>query len=214
MYDNRGDSVKAEQTLNDLPMLVDLSGAQMLYHTDVMGLRSLLRGWINAGKNLYALDSADLAVLETYTSKTSGIQNKVLPLLAINNQLSYLPPVYDPYASSNGSFNAISTGDKIRIETDDNELEHMEDVRLYNRFKLYPNPTQEYLNIDYQCKSNLDDTRIVVYGLDGRMIEQFALPTHKGQITIDVSAYRNGRYIASLQWKDFRLYETKFAVAR
>jgi hypothetical protein len=195
---------------DSLPMWINL--------TDCLGLPAL-------GVNEIAIDpnNSDIIYISTGYDYSFGGGTRygygIFKSLNGGQTGSATSLVYDPsnpsdVVSTNGVYIHPNNGDGIEIETKENELENVEEVKLYNRFKLYPNPTQEYLNIDYQCKSNLDDTRIVVYGLDGRVIEQFALPTHKGQITIDVSAYRNGRYIASLQWKDFRLYETKFAVAR
>lgn len=177
----------ADNTLANLPTLIDLSAEQLAYYTDYVAFRSLLKTWQNTGKNLYALDSTDIAQLHYYAAKTTGIQNKVLPLLAINGASNYLPPIYNPYNVPTGGYQNKWSGSQ-------EQTTKLEAASQPNHVLAYPNPTKESLTLSYRFREDLDAVLLSVYDMQGSLVSSQPLTTASGEVVLDVSAYRNGSY--------------------
>jgi len=74
---------------------------------------------------------------------------------------------------------------------------------LFNEFKIYPNPTSDYVNIIFNKSSNYE---ISITDLNGRKINQFK--SKKCSNTIDVSSLSTGIYLIVLKDIETNKYNT------
>ena len=137
---------------------------------------------------------------------TTGIENKVLPLLAINGASNYLPPIYNPSTIPPGAFSIQVQNIPKQAETEQKEES--------NILKLYPNPTQEVVNIDYSLPNNIAQAELIILSLDGKKVWQRAVNQPQGTEQVNISAQRNGQYIALLKCQGKTLAEFRFVIAR
>jgi hypothetical protein len=76
----------------------------------------------------------------------------------------------------------------------DPDWDNVEDVNNLSIFKLYPNPTNTQVNIEYELK-NIQTSNIEVYNNLGQLIYQKkGNKSKKGNISIDISNYQKGLY--------------------
>ncbi|PCJ65666.1 MAG: hypothetical protein COA58_09685 [Bacteroidetes bacterium] len=203
MYDSRGDVPSADQMLASIPSSFNLSLTQMDYHTDHMAIRSLLTAWYTADKDMAHLDSGDIAQLLVYKTKTNGIQNKVLPLLVLNNATTYLPPIYNPYTAASGAFIAIKSNKETSefqddIKTDSKFENNNKQKLTSTKVLVYPNPTRKSIHINYSIEKDFNEASIVIYDLVGKELKREVIKSAEGNFSMDVSAHRNGKYSGKL----------------
>ncbi|MCZ2100019.1 MAG: T9SS type A sorting domain-containing protein [Chitinophagales bacterium] len=72
-------------------------------------------------------------------------------------------------------------------------------------YELYPNPTSDFLNISISCQQPLEDVKIAIYTMDGRLmhaIEQNIGIVDKFERSVSIDALPVGNYILSIQVKN------------
>ncbi len=220
LYDSRGDSTEAQQILSAIPTMESFEASQLDYHNDLMALRSLLKTWREQIIDLSNLDSSRIAALKVYENKTNGIQYKVYPILALNKSSTYIAPIYMPSVPPSS---AMSTNNAQNNEGVDDEIDSSIPVesRLYidrsmnsNYLNVYPNPTQKSLNVAYILEDDIAGAEIIIYGLDGKVLNRIVISDSHGRETIDVSTMRNGQYICAVVAQGIKLKQLRFAITR
>lgn len=64
----------------------------------------------------------------------------------------------------------------------------------FRRLSLYPNPAQEYLQLDYEL-SDAVPVEILIYDFSGYLVRQYGLENEIGKVEIDIAAVASGSYI-------------------
>jgi len=111
-----------------------------------------------------------------------------------------------PSSSSPGS----SYDPEVLVDKDIEEIEELE--KTIQELNLYPNPTNNILNVDFEMTNN-SDVKMVVMSLTGQMVEMRDLKLEEGtqQFKVDVSRLGNGIYFIHLITKEERISK-KFTV--
>jgi len=67
-----------------------------------------------------------------------------------------------------------------------------------DRFTIYPNPTGNWVKIDYRFKDNNVNARLEIHDLMGKIIHQQDLRNDKDVKNIDLSNIANGIYAVEI----------------
>ncbi len=99
---------------------------------------------------------------------------------------------------------------EVLVEDDLEEVEELE--KTIQELNLYPNPTNNLLNVAFEM-TNSSDVKMVVMSLTGQMIEMRDLKLEEGtqQLKVDASRLGNGIYFIHLITKEERISK-KFTV--
>jgi alpha-tubulin suppressor-like RCC1 family protein len=77
-------------------------------------------------------------------------------------------------------------------------------------FSLYPNPAKDLVTIAYDLA--VEKARVEVYDISGRAINQYVLPTSKGELQIQTSTYQAGIYVVVVKENDTILLQQKLII--
>jgi hypothetical protein len=76
---------------------------------------------------------------------------------------------------------------------------------MNNTFNIYPNPTQNYFQINGE---NISDYSIKIYKVDGKVVSFTSQYSGTNQVSIDISQYPVGIYFISLEYQGIRTVKT------
>ena len=74
-------------------------------------------------------------------------------------------------------------------------------------FKFYPNPTQDILHIDLLSIKDFQDSKIIIYDIQGQLLLQQTIK--QSQIEINISSFAKGVYIIKV-YNDNNIMVSKF----
>ena len=77
-------------------------------------------------------------------------------------------------------------------------------------FSLYPNPANDLVTIAYDI--NIDKATVEIYDISGRVINQYALSSSKGELQLNTSSYQSGVYIVVVKDNNTVLKQQKLVV--
>jgi alpha-tubulin suppressor-like RCC1 family protein len=77
-------------------------------------------------------------------------------------------------------------------------------------FSLYPNPAKDLVTIAYDLA--VEKARVEVYDISGRAINQYVLPSSKGELQLNTSSYQSGVYLVVVKDKNTVLRQQKLVV--
>jgi len=183
-YDALGYEEKAQDVLTNMDNM-ELSEAEIQAHNDYMSFRRLIQDWTAEDKNLFDLSEADIDLLRDYTKNANTTAGEAITLLQLNGIDTYKEPVYFP--------------DEAEIE-DRAVVEYVEENVSKDKLFLYPNPTDEYLIIEYAV-TNLDnaDLSIIITDLSGRQIYEEKIAAPRDELVIITQDFLQGQYFCTLR---------------
>jgi hypothetical protein len=79
---------------------------------------------------------------------------------------------------------------------------------------IYPNPAQNFINIEYPITNDECRSIISIYDIFGRKVKEIKVPKGQQQLKVDVSNWHNGLYIAVLRNNNKIITKQKFMVLR
>ena len=97
---------------------------------------------------------------------------------------------FDHYELSNENESRPMFG--FRVGEYDPFLELAEQEEIQPQLFVFPNPARNVLNIRWE---NLKEENIIIYSIDGKLIEQRKVDTQQSELKIDISKLKNGVYI-------------------
>jgi hypothetical protein len=83
-----------------------------------------------------------------------------------------------------------------------------------NELYIYPNPVRSVLNIEYPITNNECRSIISIYDIFGRKEKEIKVPKGQQQLSVDVSNWHNGLYVAVLKNNKKFITKQKFVVLR
>jgi hypothetical protein len=81
---------------------------------------------------------------------------------------------------------------------------------VYTKIKVFPNPTDGFINIQL---NEINDPVITLIDLSGRLIREYKIASINDVLGLDLSDIKNGTYILSIKSKD-KLYNQKIVILR
>ncbi len=82
------------------------------------------------------------------------------------------------------------------------------------RFKLFPNPVNNYLSITYEALTDFKNIFLIIFDIKGKEIFRTNIYKPNGKINYDVSSLTPGIYLANLQSSSKILQSVKLTVVR
>lgn len=154
-------------------------------------------------------NTGQVVITGTFTSST---QFRFRCDASVNNDKIHLDDIVisgcntSPSSSTPGS----SYDPEVLVDKDVEEIEEVE--KTIQELNLYPNPTNNILNVAFEMTNN-SDVKMVVMSLTGQMIEMRDLKLEEGtqQLKVDVNRLGNGVYFIHLISKEERISK-KFTV--
>ncbi len=174
---------------------------------DFCSLSNVLIQLGNSGKTVYQMDSVQIDTVTNIAYRTIQAQST-------KNAQAILMQVYGlsfhdtilPILDSGSGHRAI-------ISQNNQQNGSNENVIAQGNVKLYPNPANNRLTIEYNLNNNSMST-LVVYDLLGNKIQSYDLPTSQTIITEDISNLSAGFYVYCVETSDKIAQRGKFIVAR
>lgn len=80
-----------------------------------------------------------------------------------------------------------------------NEVDSSREVIVNETIKLYPNPTRDLLNIEWEA--GVEIQKIEIFSVDGKYSEVWALRKQEGKFGIEISELKRGMYLMKLSGK-------------
>ncbi len=140
----------------------------------------------------------DLSTIANGLGKSSGHAMTLLERYSEN----YEAPLFDQCLTADCNCEAEEK------EEFDSEL----DSKLDNTFKVYPNPANKTLNIEYDSSNdNLKTVRI--FTIDGKLISSLAM-SKSGFKNIDIEAFPSGIYLITVDENGKTIFQDKFTIVR
>lgn len=83
---------------------------------------------------------------------------------------------------------------------------------IENKIKLYPNPANDYLNIELKKNSNAKEVQITIIDVCGKIVESKMFPIINQSVNINTGSLQAGIYLLQLRTQSFQ-YNSKFIKA-
>jgi len=83
----------------------------------------------------------------------------------------------------------------------------------YN-INLYPNPSSDYIKINYSLPPDVKIAQVDVYDMNGKVVKTYKVDNTFNDILIDTNALSSGSYVCRIYSKSQVLSETKFVVTK
>ncbi len=181
---HKGDFEQALKIANSIQIATEES--QIKLALEIIKLESTL-----GISDLYKLDLNLINKLNTFYSKNNNEYNNELALLLSNNNVAVALQSSKPFELALESVSNV----KRRIISDD-------------FVKIYPNPAVDKLNIQYSFVGDNKLTKIAIYDIMGKLINETEVDVLEGQFNIDISNLSQGKYIIKIQGSDSSLVKS------
>jgi len=200
-YFENEDTANAQLILNQIPQEYSLTASQALAHQHWMELLGLHIDLQRDSLTLNELDSNQLAtVLEiaTYENLPGCLARNVLHYLDVEETGPYyiLPEDLTKHIPSKKEEKGPVTCDPAPV------------------FKVYPNPSRDYLIIEYDLDGNSNQGILAVFSSDGKMKTQYILPGNRHLEFLSTRNWENGIYFINFITGDSKIYSAKILVLK
>jgi len=101
--------------------------------------------------------------------------------------------VFNDGTTHNYVYDDLGNRTQLNIETLSIDEEMLQNVII-----VYPNPTDQYLNIKLPSNINSNETNIKLYDINGRLIKNNQVEINDNRIIINVNSLSNGVYLLHL----------------
>jgi hypothetical protein len=183
-YLQQGDFTSAQSLLSQLPSAYSLSGDDLLAYNDYNTMMQLQINLMQQGRNVFQLDSAELASVQDMAGSGYGDAKKIARGIL---EHAYNQHFYD----------CPSLPDSLT-------LKHHHPPVLFNRndaiqISVKPNPAHTWVAFDYTLPFSADEGAILIIDISGQVIENIPLNQNKGQKVIDTRLIPAGVYIYKVE---------------
>lgn len=196
-YLNNGNTQAGEEILNSIPQQFSLSARQLSTNEKLIDYYNILVDYQHDSLNILKADSTTVAelyeIMEADDALAGSFARNILLAL---DQLTYVEPVLLPdMFKSAEAFENYNT----LIQT-----------TPPRNIKASPNPSKDYVIIDYQVETDGDMT-IEICSLQGGVKYSINKTTPHDQILIDTHTWEPGMYVALLKQKGTLIGSCKFS---
>ncbi len=197
------------QQLNHITQQYDLSDENALMaHQEMTDFYNLLAQWSNHEDHpgFTNLPGEVLLQLESYLEATPRVAGKALSLLMLNDAIAYEEPILYPQEDMLPKTDPVSGPDEFIVPDMDSELS----------FSLYPNPSRDYLTLDWCIESPrlAESGKIEFRNATGVLIHTMATKIHCNQQILPLDGWKSGTYTATLTLNNQLRKTITFVVAK
>lgn len=175
-----GDHANVTATLNDIPVMFELSAGQTIQHQQFDNYMDLIIQLSNQGNSILDADSAQKALLYNILDNASGSLQAMARNVLVNiDTLQYSEPYILPSES-------LKEGVVRRVP-----------VRKYYRedsFKLYPNPAGTYIIIEYTLQGEAPQGYVNIIDNRGIVVKTVVLTKNHDYMVIAIDDLPTGVY--------------------
>ncbi len=183
---NKGDSTGVVNKLSDVISDFDLTAYETAIYSAYEDYFNVLLSLKAANKNVTEADSAQKATLWSIVQNADGlVQAMARNVLLKTGDIVYNEPYILPDTTQNKS---------AKVKGDYNTIFGANESYV----KLYPNPANQYLTVEYNIPLNTYSAVIEIVTLKGVQTEVFKLRTGWGQKIVDLRNYNPGTYLVRL----------------
>jgi len=181
-YLNEKDYAAATSLLNMMASLYELTGDRLQQYNDYKDLMLLQISWRQDGRNVFQLDSTELATLGAYADNSKGhAQSIAQNILSQVNNTHYHECIYSdesiPLKQSRtiplDGFNDLA-GPKVNVE---------------------PNPASTWAAFNYELKGDRPTATLQIVNAEGKVLHHTSLNGNQGQYVWDVQSVKSGVYL-------------------
>ncbi len=198
IYDGRGESELADDVISEIETW-DLSPKEEKDHKAFVSYRALIREWKQAEKDLANLYSEDIEKLHEYAIQDNLTAAKAINLLALNGINEYPEPLLLPDTNQ----------PQQRVNMHQDALETKE-----NNLTIFPNPSTNYININYTLQEPTDGLYLVITDLNGKITHQQPLLERQNEVTIFTRKFAVGQYNCTIRTKTNIVENKKFVIVK
>ncbi|HYV94048.1 MAG TPA: T9SS type A sorting domain-containing protein [Chitinophagales bacterium] len=155
----------------------------------------------SAGHKIYGSYLGGLLSDETYDLDVDENDNLYLTARTYGSDMPVTPGAYQSTNNGNSDYTLYKFSFGIANGTSDN----WNSQESQDYIKLYPNPTDDQLNIYLSDKAE-GDRQIMIYDLPGKMVLSQRLDDDS-KLSLDVSTLEEGMYLMRIQMKDTSLQQ-------
>jgi len=195
---NSNDSLGVINLLSNIPAEFDLDDTKSDYHDYFVDYFDVLFEMQTQNKTIIEIDSSQKATIHSIMDNTGGLLHAYARnILILTDGLVY----HEPYLLSDTSSNKSATAKE-------NAYSHFWDEENY--FKLYPNPANGYITLEYKLDYGTSKPVVEVISVDGIHVSTFRLFNSTGIKIIDLRDWKCGTYILRLTSNGKMLQSAKF----
>ncbi len=199
-YFEKGDTMSAENTLNNITSAFNLSSADLSEHGRYLSYFELLKQLKREGKSITETDSAQTQILYSLLNNSDGlVSGYARNVLLSKGIIDYREPYILP-----------EEGYKLSAIRHRNFNEKYESSRM----KVYPNPARDYIIIEYTLNAEPENAVIAIYDGGGKTIRSQSLNSTRDFLVIPLSGIPSGNYICSLRVGGKPLQNVRFVVIK
>ncbi len=195
---NKGDSAGVVNVVNNIVSEFDLTATENVYNTYFGDYFNVLLSLRSENKPFSAIDTSQKAVLYDIMNNTNGILPAYARGLLIHTDGC---PYSEPYIENDTA--------SMKAADANNEV-------VYNYwpkdafFKLYPNPADNYITLEYDLNYRNSNAVVEIVSLTGIHLETYRLQGTQGVKIIDLRRWKTGAYIIRLTLNGKTLQNEKF----
>ena len=200
-YLDLGQYQQGDAMMESIPIMFDLNTVKLDEHQVMADYFDLISGIMQDSSHLMGSDSIQMQLLNSLYSDGSGVAARYARnvLLALND-IQYEEPIILPYPY------------KFLLLEEIDLVDHSE--KDPNQLKVYPNPSNSYLIIEYELTVSPLNAIIMVSDAGGKIIKTIKLNKQKDQHLMDTRDMKQGIYIATLLLNGRIVESNKFTVIR
>lgn len=194
----KGQNAAAIQLLDSMLNNYKLPEYRMLECNAMKSFYQLLGSVESAARNMATLESGEINFLQNIaTDPAAGLASqKARNVLCFHYNICY-----DNKGKPKSNEVPVPKATKEEI------------LKKLNAVSVFPNPTDQYVTIEYSLLKSMEETTIAIYDATGRLLEQRPLGNnYKGQVLLDTRKYANGLIIFEIKQDGKKVSEGKFIV--
>lgn len=199
-YFAKGDTMNAENTLNNITTAFSLSSSDLLEHSQYLTYFEILKQLKSEGKSICEADSVQTAILYSLMNNSEGpvssfASNVLLSRGLINYNEPYILPE-EGYKSS-----------KIHHR-------NLNETQETSQLKVYPNPARDYIIIEYILDREPENASIFLYDVSGKTILSQSLKATRDFLVVPLTGIPSGNYLCSLRMGNNSVQNVKFIIIK
>jgi hypothetical protein len=185
-YLSEGNYSYVQSLLNLLPALYELEGKALSDFNDYKLLLQMQMNWEQQGRNIFELDSAEVAVLADYAENSTG-------------EAKYMARGILTYAYGYHYCDCLANSDSTFMKSSKAFPYESFDIMFGSEVTVNPNPAGDWTTFNYQLPDHSSKGIIEISNVSGVVIERFTLTGRVGQKVWDTRKIESGVYLYTLK---------------